>query len=112
MPVVERAVLVASMKPEHRAWLDRFSLDSVLAVPLRARGIVTGLITASRHGPGRSYNDADRRLLEALADRAALVIENATLIEELRQTVHVNELFAGVLGHDLRSPLGSILTAA
>jgi signal transduction histidine kinase len=34
------------------------------------------------------------------------------LSEQLRQTVHFNEMFASVLGHDLRNPLGAMLTAA
>jgi len=32
--------------------------------------------------------------------------------EELAQTVRYNEMFAGILAHDLRSPLGAISTAA
>jgi PAS domain S-box-containing protein len=32
--------------------------------------------------------------------------------EELAQTIRYNELFAGILAHDLRSPLGAISTAA
>lgn len=33
-------------------------------------------------------------------------------LEELRQALHMNELFTAVLGHDLRNPLASILTGA
>jgi PAS domain S-box-containing protein len=32
--------------------------------------------------------------------------------EELKRTIHYNEMFAGILGHDLRNPLGAIVTAA
>jgi signal transduction histidine kinase len=34
------------------------------------------------------------------------------LVRELSETVRLNELFAGVLAHDLRNPLSAILTAA
>jgi signal transduction histidine kinase len=33
-------------------------------------------------------------------------------VEELRETVRFNEIFTGILGHDLRNPLGAIMTAA
>jgi signal transduction histidine kinase len=32
--------------------------------------------------------------------------------DELSRTLRYNEMFAGILGHDLRNPLGSIMTAA
>jgi signal transduction histidine kinase len=33
-------------------------------------------------------------------------------VDELRETVRFNEIFTGILGHDLRNPLGAIMTAA
>jgi signal transduction histidine kinase len=33
-------------------------------------------------------------------------------LEELRQALHMNEMFAAVLGHDLRNPLSSIMMGA
>jgi signal transduction histidine kinase len=38
--------------------------------------------------------------------------ERDRLIAELTETVRLNELFAGVLAHDLRNPLAAIMTAA
>ena len=32
--------------------------------------------------------------------------------DELARTVRFNEMFAGILGHDLRNPLGAIMTGA
>jgi len=37
--------------------------------------------------------------------------ERELLVEELQRTVHYNEIFAGMLGHDLRNPLAAILGA-
>lgn len=45
----------------------------------------------------------DRRI----ADRA-----RTQLVEELQRVVRSNELFAAILGHDLRNPLGAILMSA
>ena len=44
-------------------------------------------------------------LEQARQDAERLVVEQA-------QTAHFNEMFVGILGHDLRNPLGAILTAA
>ncbi len=48
---------------------------------------------------------AEQKLLMALNAREAVVVE-------LKQTLHYNEIFAGILAHDLRSPLGAITAAA
>jgi signal transduction histidine kinase len=50
--------------------------------------------------------------LASAVGRRLLAEEREQLIEQLKSTVRLNELFAGVLAHDLRSPLGAILTAA
>ena len=64
--------------------------------------------------------------MKSLAATAALAVDNASLYgatrraeadqrqlnDELRATVHINELFVAVLAHDLRSPLAAMLTAA
>ena len=67
----------------------------------------------------RSFDEATTGAAQSIADQLASAIgrrraaeERERLIEELKATVRLNELFAGVLAHDLRSPLGAILTAA
>ena len=53
--------------------------------------------------------ESDLRLAEALADRAAIAIENARLY---RASVHATQLrdqVLGVVAHDLRNPLSTIL---
>ena len=79
------------------------------------------LATSITH-PGRQFTQADLRLAMALADRAALAIENSRLyaqerrlrqeLEDLNQKVQeANRLkteFVTVVTHELRSPLTSI----
>ena len=57
--------------------------------------------------------------LESVAQTIAIGIERtradehrAQLLHDLQQAVQLNETFVGMLGHDLRNPLGAILTAA
>jgi two-component system sensor histidine kinase KdpD len=56
----------------------------------------------------RTLNADDQRLLEALAQRAALAIGNARLYEQAEHTVHARELFLAATSHELRNPLGNI----
>jgi two-component system, sensor histidine kinase and response regulator len=53
---------------------------------------------------------AARGSLRREAER--LQAENTRLLAELNHTVELNDLFAGILSHDLRNPLGAILMSA
>ncbi|WP_190276633.1 PP2C family protein-serine/threonine phosphatase [Catenulispora acidiphila] len=54
-------------------------VDSILAVPLSARGQLVGVMTLARSSRGGSpgFSDDDTVLIQDLADRAAVSIENA-----------------------------------
>ncbi len=54
---------------------------SILAVPLRVSGRVIGAMTAQSYQPNM-YGSEDQRLLELLANQAAIAIENTRLFEE------------------------------
>jgi signal transduction histidine kinase len=81
--------------------------QSVLGVPLVVAGGIQGLLVVIRPAaPG----DADQHewLLSALADQAAVALERKRLsgVGELR------EQLMGIVGHDLRSPLNTIVMGA
>lgn len=61
-------------------------LRSVLVVPLRQRGAITGCIYVDHRLRGGAFDDAAASLLGELADIAAIAIENARLTEDLRRT--------------------------
>src|SRR5262249_6853381 len=99
-----------------------FYIHSLIVVPIIVKGRILGVLGTSIAHPGRQFTQADLRLAMALADRAALAIENARLytqerqlrkeLEELNQKVQeANRLkteFVTVVTHELRSPLTSI----
>jgi signal transduction histidine kinase len=58
------------------------------------------------------YSPHEVELATAIASHLASVTARFEAIAKLEDTIRYNELFAGVLAHDLRSPLGAILTAA
>jgi PAS domain S-box-containing protein len=96
--------------PEHLQALRAVSPKSLMALPLLMRGQLLGTLAFISSNPSRSYGLGDLRLAEALADRAAMAIENARLY---RASVHATQLrdqVLGVVAHDLRNPLSTILT--
>ena len=68
----------------------------VLAAPLRSTtGIFGALSVADR--PGRRFSEADAQTLQALADQAALAIENARLYEEAQRRRREAEVVADIV---------------
>jgi transcriptional regulator with GAF, ATPase, and Fis domain/tetratricopeptide (TPR) repeat protein len=68
-------------------------LRSVLVVPLRQRGAITGCIYVDHRLRGGAFDDGAASVLGELADIAAIAIENARLTDDLRRsTREVDEL--------------------
>ena len=61
-------------------------LRSVLAVPLRQRGVVIGCIYVDHRLRGGAFDDDAAGVLGELADIAAIAIDNARLTADLRRT--------------------------
>src|SRR6266851_1576580 len=84
-------------------------------LPLRTGGGLIGVIGIDREGPDLALNPDERRLLDALADQAAVAIERvsfASVLAEARVLAETERLRAALLtsiSHDLRTPLASIL---
>jgi signal transduction histidine kinase len=115
--------LVKDVRQEGRVrYVDWLDIHSLIAVPIIVKGRILGVLVTSIAHPGRQFTQADLRLAVALADRAALAIDNSRLyaqerrlrqeLEELNQKVQeANRLkteFVTVVTHELRSPLTSI----
>lgn len=88
-----------------------FETQSLLAVPLQAQNKTIGVLELvnKRYGP---FDESDSVIAETLAASAAIAIENARLMKDIRQ--HRDELqarneeldaFAHTVAHDLKNPL-------
>jgi PAS domain S-box-containing protein len=99
-----------AQSPEHLQALRSVSPRSLMAVPLLMRGQLFGTIAFVSSTPSRLYGPGDLRLALALADRAAVAIENARLYRASVSATHLRDQVLGVVAHDLRNPLSTILT--
>jgi signal transduction histidine kinase len=79
---VDPVRLAEGAPPEYRGFLRRFPAYAVAGSALRVRGKVIGTVTASRVRAAQSYAREDLGLLEELAERAAIAIENSRLYQE------------------------------
>lgn len=79
-------LLVAAARDEHHLQLIRqIGLVSAMTVPLIARDHTLGAITLATAESSRHYTEEDLRLLEELARRVALAVDNARLFREAQQ---------------------------
>jgi two-component system sensor histidine kinase KdpD len=93
-----------------------------LFLPLRTGGATVGVLGIERDAPhdapGPLLTPVERRLLDALADQAAVAIERISLARGLAETrvlAETERLRAALLtsiSHDLRTPLATILGTA
>jgi PAS domain S-box-containing protein len=94
---------------EHLALIRRLALQSWLIVPMTARGRTVGTITVATAESGRHYNEEDVPLLEELAGRAALAIDNARLFADATAASRAKDEFLITLSHELRTPLTAVV---
>jgi len=98
--------------PGHLEALLATGVTSFVAVPLLMRGQPLGALFLGSSTPSRVFGQGDLRLAEALADRAATVIANARLYRSSVYATHLRDQVLGVVAHDLRNPLSTILLQA
>lgn len=100
--------------PEFLAYQSVFELENIRAlafIPLSTGGRLLGKFMVYYERP-RELSRSELDMAVACGNHVAAAMARYSALTELEETVRLNEIFTGILGHDLRNPLGAILTAA
>ena len=115
-----KSALVPSAQDDRRFYsgIDAqtgFRTESLLTVPLRVRDTIIGVLQIINKLDG-TFDQHDLALAETLAGPAAIAIDNAQLVEALREfsaTLQARnqelDAFAHTVAHDLKAPLTPLL---
>ena len=86
----------------------RFSIQSLLVLPVRIHGRVIGALALLRLTPDKPYSDDDLAFFQELSDRAALALDNARLYHEAQVAVRARDEFLSAAAHELRTPVTTV----
>ncbi len=85
----------ASQDPRHDRSIEvetHFTPRSMLCVPLISKDQLLGVIQVMNRLDGQSFDDHELRLVQVLADHAAIAIENASLYRQAEQAALTDDL--------------------
>jgi signal transduction histidine kinase len=94
----------------HREILEALRARSVLAVPLITRGQILGAITVCASQADR-YSARDQALIQELAHRAAMAIDNAQLYQQAQAALHARDQALAIVESE-RAKLQRLFTQA
>ena len=83
----EVGALARATLPEYRPLLSKVDIASLMLLPLMSHERCLGLLSLSRGRDNLPFSADDLQLASDLADRAALAVENAALLVDLRARV-------------------------
>jgi signal transduction histidine kinase len=111
VPDVTGAVLdQVAHNTEHRRIIEALQPRSVMAVPLLAHTQIVGVLLLG--SATRTYDADDVAIAEKLALLAGLEVDNALHYQAARKAVEARDRVLGIVAHDLRNPLNTIMMSA
>jgi signal transduction histidine kinase len=97
---------------EHLRLLLELNPRSLMGLPLLVHERFLGTLVLVACAPRHAYEEADLRLGEELARRAALALQSAQLYRTAREATQARDDVLAVVAHDLRNPLNAISISA
>ncbi len=88
--------------------ISQEGIKSLIATPLISEQEIVGVLYVDDFKP-RQFTQREVSILNLLANKAALAIQKAFLLEELAQANRLKSEFLANMSHELRTPLNSII---
>lgn len=108
-PTITDEMLVAAARDEEQLNLIReMGYSSAMIVPMKARDRVVGALQLVATTSGYHYGTHDLELVQELANRAAMAIDNARLYAEAQKAISIREDFLSVAANELKTPVTSL----
>jgi len=95
----------------HFRLLEAIGIESAMLVPVVAHDRFVAVLSTVWCRPGHRYRAEDIGVAQEFARRAALAMENALLYDVAQAAIRTRDQVLGFVAHDLRNPLGTIVTA-
>jgi PAS domain S-box-containing protein len=99
---------VLAADPERLRATRELGIKSLICVPLNSRGRTLAALTLVYTDSDRRYTEADVRLAEDLARRAAMALDNGLLYKEAQDAIRARDSFLSIASHELNTPLTSL----
>ncbi|MEO8336111.1 MAG: ATP-binding protein [bacterium] len=106
--IVDTMLMPAEVDAEAADIIAQLRPRSMIAVPLSVGGKVSGGLVLCWSVSDKRYSPDDLPLIEELARRASLAVDNARLFHEATQATRARDEMLSVVAHDLRNPLNTI----
>jgi signal transduction histidine kinase len=91
---------------------EQFGIYNAVNFPVLTRqGELLGCFELHNKQDGRPFSSVDLAYLQGLAASAAVALENARLLERIRQADRRKDEFLAMLAHELRNPLAPMRNA-
>jgi len=89
-----KSLLVNDIRADERfrwSFIKSMPIKSFLSVPLISKGSIIGIITLFNKKGDSEFTDNDQRLLSIIATQSTQTIENARLLEEEKELLHLQK---------------------